>query len=157
MCFFNRGDTEGTNSSKMLCFCFFFFFLNRGNTEGTNSSKICVRRLCIFYFIYVNLCQDCFCGYGEFVVWWLVWRVNRRRIEHCFSLDVILCGWLGSEYQPTNQHFRHTQQQRSCHQLRIISKNPMLCHVPVRSESPGAVCPSDGWLVPMTVFFSSSF
>ena len=29
MCFFNRGDTEGTNSSKILCsmFVYFFFYL----------------------------------------------------------------------------------------------------------------------------------
>ena len=37
------------------------FFFNRGDTEGTNSSKI----LCsIFVYVLfdVNLCQDCFCG-----------------------------------------------------------------------------------------------
>ena len=38
MCFFNRGDTEGTNSSKILCLMFVYDF-------------------------YVNLCQDRFCGF----------------------------------------------------------------------------------------------
>ena len=34
MCFFNRGDTEGTNSSKILCLLF------------------------VYVLFYVNLCQD---------------------------------------------------------------------------------------------------
>ncbi len=34
MCFFNRGDTEGTNSSKILCSMF------------------------VYVLFYVNLCQD---------------------------------------------------------------------------------------------------
>ena len=55
-------------------------------------------------FFHVNLCHDWFCGFKEFVVWWLVWRVNRRQIEVCFSPDVILCGWLGSKHQLTNYH-----------------------------------------------------
>ena len=38
MCFFNRGDTEGTNSSKILC------------------------PMCVYVLIYVNLCHDRFCG-----------------------------------------------------------------------------------------------
>ena len=33
------------------------------------------------------------------MVWWLLWRVNGRQIEVCFSPDVILCGWLGLRYQ----------------------------------------------------------
>ena len=48
------------------------------------------------------------------MVWWLVWRVKqdiRRRIEVCFSPDVILCGWLGSKYQRTN--FHHCKYQNS--------------------------------------------
>ena len=40
--------------------------------------------------------------FGEFVVWWLVCRVNRRQIEVGLSPDVIRCGWLGSKYQLTN-------------------------------------------------------
>ena len=40
--------------------------------------------------------------FGEFVVWWLVCKVNRRLIEVCFGPDVISCGWLGSRYQLTN-------------------------------------------------------
>ena len=35
MCFFNRGDTKGTNSSKILCLMFVYYVL-----------------------FYVNLCQD---------------------------------------------------------------------------------------------------
>ena len=38
MCFFNRGDTEGTNSSKILCPMF------------------------AYVVFYVNLCHDRFCG-----------------------------------------------------------------------------------------------
>ena len=38
MCFFNRGDTEGTNSSKILCPMF------------------------VYVLFYVNLCHDRFCG-----------------------------------------------------------------------------------------------
>ena len=40
MCFFNRGDTEGTNSSKILCSMF------------------------VFVLFYVNLCPDNFVVYG---------------------------------------------------------------------------------------------
>ena len=79
MCFFNRGNTEGTNSSESLCLMCVYVLL---------CMKICVR-------------TD-FVVFGEFMVWWLVWRVNRRQIEVCFSPDVILCGWLGSKYQLTN-------------------------------------------------------
>ena len=38
MCFFNRGETKGTNSSKILCPMF------------------------VDVLFYVNLCHDCFCG-----------------------------------------------------------------------------------------------
>ena len=38
MCFLNRGDTEGTNSSKILCPMF------------------------VYVLFYVNLCHDWFCG-----------------------------------------------------------------------------------------------
>ena len=38
MCFFNRGDTEGTNSSNILCPMF------------------------VYVLFYVNLCHDWFCG-----------------------------------------------------------------------------------------------
>ena len=38
LCFFNRGDTEGTNSSKILCLMF------------------------VYVLFYVNLFQDSFCG-----------------------------------------------------------------------------------------------
>ena len=39
--FFNRGDTEGTNSSKILCLMF------------------------VYVLFYVNLCRDLFCGLGR--------------------------------------------------------------------------------------------
>ena len=77
----------------------FFFFLNRGNTEGTTSSKI----LCltfVYVLLYVNLCQDWFCGFQG--ICGLMTCVNRRQIEICFSPDVILCGCLGSKCQLTN-------------------------------------------------------
>ena len=44
MCFFKRGDTEGTNSSKILCFMF------------------------VYVLLYVNLCQHDFVVFREFVV-----------------------------------------------------------------------------------------
>ena len=71
---------------SLVCF---FFFLNRGNTEGTTSSKI----LCltfVYVLLYVNLCQDWFCGFQG--ICGLMTCVNRRQIEICFSPDVILCG-----------------------------------------------------------------
>ena len=40
---------------------FFFFFFNRGDTEGTNSSKI-LCSMFVYVFFYVNLCQDLSCG-----------------------------------------------------------------------------------------------
>ena len=40
--------------------------------------------------------------FREYVVWWLVCRVNRRQTEVCFSPDIILCGWLGSKHQLTH-------------------------------------------------------
>ena len=38
-CFFNRGDTEGTNSLKILCLMF------------------------VYVLFYANLCQGLFCGF----------------------------------------------------------------------------------------------
>ena len=38
-CFFNRGNTEGTNFSKFLCLSF------------------------VYVLLYVNLCRDWFCGF----------------------------------------------------------------------------------------------
>ena len=81
----------------------FFFFLNRGNTEGTNSSKM----LCLI-FLYVCFVWCKFASglilqilktlwFGDFCVC----RISRRQIEVCFSPDVILCGWLGSKYHRT--------------------------------------------------------
>ena len=40
----------------------------------------------------------------EFVVWWLVCRINRRQIKFVFSPDIILCDWLGSKYLHVGQH-----------------------------------------------------
>ena len=34
MCFFNRSDTERTNSSKMLCLMFVYFFVLCGFVSG---------------------------------------------------------------------------------------------------------------------------
>ena len=74
MCFFNLGNTKGTNSSKIVCFDVCVCFM-----------EICVR-------------TD-FVVFGEFVVWWLVYIINRGQLEVCFSPDVICCGWLGLKYQ----------------------------------------------------------
>ena len=82
MCFFNRGNTDGINSSKILCLMFVYV---------------------LFCDWFVSVCfRTDFVVFGEFVVWWPACRVNRRQIEVCFSPDVICCGWLGSEYQLTN-------------------------------------------------------
>ena len=51
--------------------CFFFFFLNRGNTEGANSSKVlCLMFVRVFCFdvclrvlLCINLCHDLFCRF----------------------------------------------------------------------------------------------
>ena len=79
--------------------------LSRGGHDvlpkGLILRKFCVWRLCMFWYMQICVKTD-FVVFREFVVWWLVWRVNRRQIEVCFSPDVILCGWLGSKYQLTN-------------------------------------------------------
>ena len=48
--------------------------------------------------------------------------VNKRRIEVCFSPDVILCGWLGSKYLLTNllQHRKHSPRQMKSFSFAII-------------------------------------
>ena len=47
------------------------------------------------YMFYVSLCKDCFCGFcccfcccscWEFVVWWLLCRVNRNRLKFVLAL-----------------------------------------------------------------------
>ena len=81
MCFFNWGNVEGTNSSKILCL------------------------MLVYVLLYVNVCQDWFCGFSGIcglITCVKSKRVNKRQIEVCFSPDVILCGWLGSNYQLTN-------------------------------------------------------
>ena len=76
----------------------------RGNTEGANSSKILCLMFCVCL-LHVKLCQDLFCGFqgicGLMTCVKSKW-VNKRQIEVCFSPDVILCGWLGSKCQLTN-------------------------------------------------------
>ena len=59
MCFFNKGDTEGTNSSKILCSMFMFYVI------------LCTRLILRFL---NNLWFD-----------GLRARVNRRQTEHCFK------------------------------------------------------------------------
>ena len=75
MCFFNRGDTEGTNSSKILCPMF------------------------VYVLFYVTLCHDWFCGL--WIICGLMTYVQSK-LNIVFSHDVTLCGWLGSKYQLTN-------------------------------------------------------
>ena len=58
MCFFNRGDTEGTNSSKILCPMFVYV--------------ICKFVSGLILCFLGNLWFDDLC------------RVNRRQAEHCF-------------------------------------------------------------------------
>ena len=85
---------------------FFFFFLNRGNTEGTNSSrKKKVWFLCLFS---VHLCQDWFLSLLD-NLWFDDLRAGLKkkkkkgdRLNFVFSPDATNCGWLGSKYQPTN-------------------------------------------------------
>ena len=60
ICFFNRGDIKGTNSSQILCSMF------------------------VYVLFYVNLCQDRFCGFWIICGLVFVCRVNRRQTEHCF-------------------------------------------------------------------------
>ena len=49
---------NGPRYQRVLALCAFF---NRGDTEGTNSSKI-LCAMFVYVLFYVNLCQDCFCG-----------------------------------------------------------------------------------------------
>ena len=60
----------------------FLFFLNEGNTEGTNSSKM----LCLMFvyncFFYVCVRTD-FVNLREFVVWWHVRRITWRQTKIC--------------------------------------------------------------------------
>ena len=90
-------------------------FFNRGSTEGTNSSNI-LRLMFVYVLFYVNLCWHWFCCCWEFVVWWRMCMVNRRQIGVCFSPDVIRCGWLGSKYQLTKKprSGRMWHQDRAC-------------------------------------------
>ena len=69
MCFFNRGDTEGTNSSKILCSMF------------------------LYVLFYVNLCTGLILWFlNDF--WFDDVRAEsiRDRLNIVFSRDVILCG-----------------------------------------------------------------
>ena len=83
---------------RVLALC---AFLTGTILKGLVLQTFCVWCLCMFWFMSICLGTD-FVVFGEFVVWWLVCRVNRRRIEVCFSPDVIRFGWLGSKYQLTN-------------------------------------------------------
>ena len=69
----------------------------RAFLTGAIPKGLILRKFCVWCCVRTD-----FVVFGEPVVWWLVWRVNKRQIEVCFSPDVILCGWLGSKYQLTN-------------------------------------------------------
>ena len=62
MCFFNRGDAEGTNSSKVLCLMF------------------------VYVLFYVNLCMDNL-WFDD-----LRAELIEDRLNIVFSHDVTLCG-----------------------------------------------------------------
>ena len=90
MCFFNRGNTEGSNSSKNLCLMFVYLFI-------------------IFY---VGLCKDWIYGFGiscGFYDLRAEWIGDRLNIVF-FGRDVILCGWLGSKYQLTDKSLLKVKQ-----------------------------------------------
>ena len=55
-------------------------FFNRGNTEGINSSNILMFDVCVCF---VLVGTD-FVDVREFVIWWLVYGAARRQIEVCF-------------------------------------------------------------------------
>ena len=46
---------NGPRYQRVLSLCVFFFFFNRGDTEGTNSSKI-LCSIFVHVLLYVNLC-----------------------------------------------------------------------------------------------------
>ena len=80
---------------SLMCF-FFVFCFNRGNTEGANSSKL----LCLM-FVCVCFVSCKFVDLVDFVVWWLVCRKTRRQTEICFQPwhDLL---WLTGLKVPTN-------------------------------------------------------
>ena len=57
----------------------------------------------------VVLCEfvsgSIFVYFGEFVVWRLVCGVLGDRLKFVVSPDIILCDWLGSEYEITSFSF----------------------------------------------------
>ena len=48
---------NGLRYQRVLAVCVFFFFFKRGNTEGTNSSKI-LRLMFVYFLFQMGLCQD---------------------------------------------------------------------------------------------------
>ena len=51
------GRRSGPRYQRVLALCAFFFFLNRGDTGGTDSSKV-LCSMFVYVLFYVNLCQD---------------------------------------------------------------------------------------------------
>ena len=56
--FFKSGIDKSTEWSTIpACHSLMYFFFNRGDTEGTNSSKI-LCSMFVYVLFYVNSCQD---------------------------------------------------------------------------------------------------
>ena len=85
---------SGCYSVCLMC------FFNRDNTEGTNSLKF-LSLMFVYVLFYVNLCQDWFCGFGIICGLMTCAEQIGDRLNIVFSRDVILCGWFGSKYQLT--------------------------------------------------------
>ena len=56
------GINKSTEWSTMPACPSLMYLFNRGNTEGTNSSK-CLCLIFVYVLFYVNLCRDWFCGF----------------------------------------------------------------------------------------------
>ena len=79
-------------------FCMCFFFLNRGNTEGTNSSKMCL----MFVYVFCKVVSGLFLGEvgwgwgggGGDNLWFddLCAELIGHGLSIAFSHDVTLCG-----------------------------------------------------------------
>ena len=63
ICFLKSGIDKLTELSMIPVCPSLMCFFNRGNTEETNSSKKLWLTF-VYVLLYVNLCQDWFCGFG---------------------------------------------------------------------------------------------